>query len=560
LPRIALVGPELEENLSLRYLASALAASGFECDIVPFDAGTDVPGAVARITNGLHHPALVGLSLAFQPRAKDFLALAVALRRRGFRGHLTAGGHFATFACREILRDFPEFDTILCYEAEETLPALASAALDGRNPTSIPGLAFRDPSGAVRVNALPGAPPLATLAWPDRRGTPAQHLGHRVAAMVASRGCYARCAFCCIAAWHGQADGARFRLRPVDDVADEMAWLSREKAVQIFVFHDDNFFLPRRHDSVARIHALGAALDRRAVGPIAIVVKARPNDLDREIVHAMQNRLGLVRLFLGVESDAARGLRTLGRGVASSEIHRALDLLEELGVYACFNMLIFDPSTRLEDLEVNLRFMERYAEVPHNFGRVELYAGTPLLARLQAERRCSGDYLGWDYRLADAGIQRVFEIAMACFYTRNFSDASAPHRLMGTRFLVEVARRFHRDVFDGRWPGAVKELTRRLTMDSVRALREIVTEVRKGARSRTDEEMVSDLSARLRAVEVDIHEAAANLEAAIEDTVSGAASYPAVDGLPASRATFGTLIAGTGGDHVPNHTSGLAGA
>ena len=97
-------------------------------------------------------------------------------------------------------------------------------------------------------------------------------------------------------------------------------------------------------------------------------------------------------------------------------------------------------------------------------------------------------------------------------------------------------------------------------MDSVRALREIVTEVRKGARSRTDEEIVSDLSARLRVVEADIHEVAGNLEAAIEDTVSGAASYPAVDGPPASRATAGTLIAGTGGDHVPNHTSGLAGA
>jgi hypothetical protein len=32
MPWIALVGPEFEENLSLRYLASSLAAAGFPSD------------------------------------------------------------------------------------------------------------------------------------------------------------------------------------------------------------------------------------------------------------------------------------------------------------------------------------------------------------------------------------------------------------------------------------------------------------------------------------------------------------------------------------------------
>ena len=34
---IALVGPELEENLSLRYLASSLQSAGFEARIIRFD-------------------------------------------------------------------------------------------------------------------------------------------------------------------------------------------------------------------------------------------------------------------------------------------------------------------------------------------------------------------------------------------------------------------------------------------------------------------------------------------------------------------------------------------
>jgi octaprenyl-diphosphate synthase len=38
-----------------------------------------------------------------------------------------------------------------------------------------------------------------------RRGEPAACFGHRIAPLVGSRGCYANCTFCCIAAWHEQS-------------------------------------------------------------------------------------------------------------------------------------------------------------------------------------------------------------------------------------------------------------------------------------------------------------------------------------------------------------------
>src|SRR5690348_10653903 len=110
MPRVALVGPEFEENLSLRYLASSLRVGGFQPEILPFNRDRDLPQIVAEVM--ADPPLLVGLSLAFQWRAKDFLALALALREAGYRGHITAGGHFATFASRELLRDFPELDSI----------------------------------------------------------------------------------------------------------------------------------------------------------------------------------------------------------------------------------------------------------------------------------------------------------------------------------------------------------------------------------------------------------------------------------------------------------------
>jgi hypothetical protein len=63
-------------------------------------------------------------------------------------------------------------------------------------------------------------------------------------------------------------------------------------------------------------------------------------------------------------------------------------------------MLLFDPDITVQSLETNLAFIRAAADFPFNFGRVELYAGTPLLQRMQFERRCWGDYMQWDYALA----------------------------------------------------------------------------------------------------------------------------------------------------------------
>ena len=463
---------------------------------------------------------MVALSLSFQWRAKDFLALAVTLRERGYRGHITAGGHFGTFAAGDLLRDFPELDSICLHESEGTLVDLVRAVTGGSPTTGLRGVACRGGDGEVVRNALPELPDLAVLPWPDRRGTPATCLGHRIAPMVSSRGCYARCHFCCIAEWHEQTlPGLRYRSRPMEDVAAEMAWLAGERGIEIFIFHDDNFFVPGREASLRRVHALADELERLKCPRFATVVKARPTDVDPELFLAMKERLGLVRLYLGVETDSEQGLKTLGRRVRRDENRRAMEVLGELGLYVCFNMLIFDPDAALPDLDRNLAFMERHAEAPMNFGRVELYAGTPLLRRMLAEGRCSGDYLGWDYSLRDEAMQRVFESAMRCFYDRNFAPGSLANRLMGTRFDVEVARFFHADQYRPAWLRSARALSSALARDSVAGLREIVSSVSEGRARADGDDFEQDLRSRLRATEARLAGAAEALEDEVRDAL-----------------------------------------
>ncbi len=86
--KVGLVGPELEENLSTRYRAASLTAAGIDSEIVPFDNPADLPRVVAVLLDSGEPPGLVGFSLSFQRRARDFLALSIALRQRGCTGHI----------------------------------------------------------------------------------------------------------------------------------------------------------------------------------------------------------------------------------------------------------------------------------------------------------------------------------------------------------------------------------------------------------------------------------------------------------------------------------------
>src|SRR5260221_12319234 len=119
---ILLVGAEFEETLSLRYLAAAIAEDGEESVLLRFNHPEEADGIVRQAAAA--DPLVVGLSIPFQLRAREFLDLATALRSAGYRGHVVAGGHFATFEYEHILRDFPAVDSIVRHEGENTLREL----------------------------------------------------------------------------------------------------------------------------------------------------------------------------------------------------------------------------------------------------------------------------------------------------------------------------------------------------------------------------------------------------------------------------------------------------
>lgn len=514
--RVALVGAELEENLSIRYLRSALEQAGHEALQFAFNLPEELDATAEKVLAS--GAGVAGISIVFTRRAREFADLAVRLRERGFRGHLTAGGHFAAFNAENLLRDVPAFDSIVVGEGEGILRQLVEKAHD---LASVEGLVWRDERGEVHRNpTAPKPADLDTLPWPVRKLPYDLVLGIPIVNFLASRGCAYTCHFCSIAAWQGFTGGARLRMRAPEEVAEEMSKLY-EDGIRIFNFHDDNFLLGSAQASLRRLNRIQEELARRRLGRVALAIKARPDEVHYD-VFARLKEMGLFRVFLGVEAGTSQALLQLGRGQEIEDNERALAIMRELDLHACFNLLLWNPDSTLEDVALNAGFLGRQTFHPLNFCRTEIYSGTPLESRLRQEGRLLGDYWGYDYVMRSPGAEESFVLAHRVFRERTHGATSLQHWAMMVDYHHQLLAHFGGS--DWRLRRRVKRYVAGVNRDTSRKLLELIRAVERGA---ADETFVRDLRTQVRETNGRLTVAAAKILEEIHDRAADLSLEPA---------------------------------
>jgi hypothetical protein len=236
-------------------------------------------------------------------------------------------------------------------------------------------------------------------------------------------------------------------------------------------FHDDNVLLPRFSDSLSRFQAIRQHLDARGVGPIALVGKCRPETIDAKLARELRE-LGLIRLYVGIENASPAGAEHLGRGAQHLAIGSALDACRQAGIFACYNILLFEPRATLDDVAQNIAFMREHAEHPVNFCRAEPYVGTPLYQDLKDRSALRGSYLGFDYRVEDDRTELLFRICAAAFRERNFRPDGVANRTMGLGYMAKLLEFFCEDEHGevAKLSRRATDLTRRIILDTVHSL------------------------------------------------------------------------------------------
>ncbi len=263
-------------------------------------------------------------------------------------------------------------------------------------------MSFRRDGSILHNAARPLIADLDSLPFPARDPFPQHHLGIGLAPIVGSRGCHQNCSFCSIHAFYGASRGRLQRFRSVPNLADEMQGLYDAGGVRFFVFNDDEW-LPPGPERAQRVDALERELGARGLDVI-MSIKCRADDVEEDLFRRLRD-VGVARVYVGIESGSATTLDVLGKGTTVERNIEALAALDTLGIAADFRMLLFHPWSTLQTVSDDVSFLERVAphlSTPVDVREVEVYAGTPLATRLQAER----DGLGVvRYAIPDARVE-----------------------------------------------------------------------------------------------------------------------------------------------------------
>ena len=447
--QVVLIGEAFDgsENLALSMLTAALLEAGHRVECVALNSVDGVEAAAEEALEAI--PELVGISMNYQVSALSMIAVAHYLRRAGFRGHITAGGAFATLHSEEVMRDSP-VDSLIQYEAERGLAMLADRLEQGRLLDDVPSLVRRSGPDLVR-SAASREWNDAYPVWAHRPERAPEHLGVPSATMVGSRGCNYRCSFCSIAALGAQtkrdapASGFRERVsgvrrRSVDDLADEIAALSG-RGVRLFRFEDDNLLGNSPAETVSYARDLRDALDERRVGRIGFTLKIRPDSLDSVAVEALVS-LGLIHGFVGLEALTDATLKRLNRAYRARTCFDALSALRAHGVPAYFNALAIGPDATVATLCADLEALEGVDDFPFELVVIALYGHTALHRRLSERGAVRGNYLSWQYDFADPAIARLVSM-LSRLPTRRTGAYCVAKQVADLDFNIAIARRFH---------------------------------------------------------------------------------------------------------------------
>jgi radical SAM superfamily enzyme YgiQ (UPF0313 family) len=169
---------------------------------------------------------------------------------------------------------------------------------------------------------------------------------------------------------------------------------------------------------------------------IKFSIACRANNIERHLFLKL-TKLGLEKVFVGVEAGHQRGLETFDKETTVEMNDQALATLRELGVKYDMGFILIDAYTTYEELTQNLLYLIKHKNLIKEDGSylsvapsLIAYGGTPIYDRLVAERRLMGDFFnGFYYQIADKNVRHFLFVMEKIF--NNFL-LRVYHRLLFT--------------------------------------------------------------------------------------------------------------------------------
>ncbi|WP_437552545.1 radical SAM protein [Sorangium sp. So ce367] len=303
---------------------------------------------------------VVGISVIYHGQVYPALSLARWLRHRNPHTKILMGGpiftvHRERLKCHAWLFDW--VDAFAIYEGESPLVGYLDAlarprrSLLGHPLDGVPGLIWRAPDG-VHETGAPTPIDVNRLPCPDFDGLPVSdyHMPEPVLPLLASRGCYWRCAFCT----HHYIYGESYRVRSPERINTDLQIL-RERYGSRHIYFVDESMSPKllRHIS-------NALLDVRSDVRWGCELRTERNLSREDLEKAFAS--GCRVFSFGVESANQRVLDLMEKGITVPEIDRIIEQAADAGIHNHVMCIVGFPGEEEHEAEDTLRFVARHRD------------------------------------------------------------------------------------------------------------------------------------------------------------------------------------------------------
>lgn len=366
--------------LGLGYLAASLNVAGHE--VLILDAhGTRMTDKEVVSKCREFGPRLVGLSM-YSIYLRGTKQLSQVLRKEMAEATLIGGGYHATLMPAETLKQFEEFDYLLCGEAEDSIVALCRF-LDGQcHKEDVPGLVYREGERAVLVpiqeqTTCPSMPPDRPWLSQGSKHSPYFSIlcGH-VDSVITSRGCPYHCGFCC------PKLGGRPRRRTAESIIEELVEL-RRRGIRNIDIQDDTF--------TANTEAVTKFLELLAKENLHLRfrIRARANHITDDIA-ALLKRVGVTVVSVGMESGSQKMLDAMNKGTTVELNEKAAKIIKEHRMWLTTSWVVGCIGETPETINETIDFVRRIRPTTAIFYKLIPLPGTEQYRMAKQQGRLRG--------------------------------------------------------------------------------------------------------------------------------------------------------------------------
>ncbi len=356
--------------LGLALVAAILEKEGYPAKILDANALQFKPEDVAAMVTGAD---VVGIT-AMTPTIGTALSIARHLKQKSPNLKIILGGPHVTLLPEETLASSPDINIIVRGEGDATIIELLQAMENHRPLGSVAGISYRsdgkivhtaDKESTIDIDTLPYTA-LHLLPWQKYQPHPPHGMAKPFSALVTSRGCPYRCAYCSKPVF-----GSRFRAQSPDRVVAEIVYLQEKFGVREIAFYDDSFTLDKK-----RVHAIAEKIIAKKL-KIAWTCETRVNLVDKELL-AQMKQAGCYAVAYGIESASPKIIKTLQKDITLEQVETAVRTSREVGLQVVGYFMLGSPGETPQTIQQTIDFAKKLKVDFAQFSVTTPFPGTEL--------------------------------------------------------------------------------------------------------------------------------------------------------------------------------------